>query len=37
MPAGKDDQLTKAVELLKADVAAEAAKPRPNPRKATER
>lgn len=37
MPAGKDEQLTKAVELLKADVAAEKAKPRPKLRKATER
>lgn len=37
MPAGKDDQLARAVEMLKADVAAEAAKPKPNLRKATER
>ncbi len=37
MPAGKDDQLAKAVELLKADVEAEKSKPRPKLRKATER
>jgi tricorn protease len=37
MPAGKDDQLAKAVELLKADVAAEKARPKPSLRKATAR
>ncbi|MFM7129934.1 MAG: S41 family peptidase, partial [bacterium] len=37
MPAGKDEQLARAVEMLKADVAAEAARPKPNLRKATER
>ncbi|MFM1801834.1 MAG: hypothetical protein RJA81_1186, partial [Planctomycetota bacterium] len=37
MPAGKDDQLVKAIELLKADVAAEKAKAKPKLRKATER
>ncbi|MBI1325638.1 PDZ domain-containing protein [bacterium] len=37
MPAGKDEQLMKAVELLNADVAAEKAKPKPKLRKATER
>jgi tricorn protease len=37
MPTGKDDQLSKAVELLKADVEAEKAKPKPNLRKATAR
>lgn len=37
MPSGKDDQLAKAVDLLKADVEAEKSKPRPKLRKATER
>jgi tricorn protease len=37
MPAGKDDQLSKAIELLKADVATEKSKPKPKLRKATER
>jgi tricorn protease len=37
MPAGKDEQLTKAIELLKADVATEKSKPKPKLRKATER
>lgn len=37
MPAGKDDQLVKAIELLKSDVAAEKAKAKPKLRKATER
>lgn len=37
MPAGKDEQLAKAVDLLKADVAAEKARPKPKLRKATER
>ena len=37
MPAGKDEQLSKAIELLKADVATEKSKPKPKLRKATER
>ena len=37
IPAGKDDQLSKAVELLKADVVSEKSKPKPKFRKATER
>lgn len=37
MPAGKDEQLSKAIELLKADVATEKSMPKPKLRKATER
>ena len=37
IPAGKDDQLSKGVELLKADVVSEKSKPKPKFRKATER
>ena len=37
MPAGKDEQLSKAIELLKADVATVKSKPKPKLRKATER
>ena len=37
MPAGKDVQLTKAVEVLLKDVEADKAKPRPNRKKASDR
>ena len=37
LPRGQDDQLRKAVEVLSADVKADAARPRPKLRKATDR
>ncbi len=37
LPKGNDPQLKKAVEVLQGDVTAEKAKPRPKPRKASER
>jgi tricorn protease len=37
MPAGRDEQLTKAIEVLSADVRAWKARPRPKLRKASER